>query len=100
MHSALEKLIDEIRKEERQKLLKEIPSIYPPSPHWTSISSFINEWGENIQTYPWKLHQIRNAVYIIIRSTLGLDRMANLEYEQLEIALDITKTVLNIIHPE
>lgn len=97
--NSIQELIEKIREEERIKILKEIEVNQKEEDPWKIISGYIEEWGEDNAISPWVLNKIKNSIYTVIRFSLDIKRMAQLRREQLEIALDITDEILNMISP-
>lgn len=99
MTSNLKELIEQIRKEEREKILIEMNTRESNQKPWDCISNQIENWGKKNDIYNWHLSKIKNAVYTIVRYSLEIDRMSSLREEQLEIASELTSNLLEMIYP-
>lgn len=97
MASNINELIEQIRKEEREKILREIEEKEVQVKPFTEVSRYINCWGEEANVPIRDLYKIKEAVYTIIRQALGIKRIPDLREEQIPIAEEIASDVLEII---
>ena len=96
----LSELIEQIRKEEREKILSEIQLATNQSKEipWKNVMGYIKSSMEHIGLTPACCHyQILNAFSVIIRHTLALDRMAQLNPEQEQIAKTLIDELIDLI---
>lgn len=100
MDTKLDELIQEIRKEEREKILKEIKGEQSEKMAWKKISDAIDRWGNNANKTRWETNKVKNSIYTLIRYALEIAHMAHLREEQYEMALEIATEIINIIDPE
>lgn len=99
MQDGVKELIAQIRKEEREKILREINTRESNQKPWDRISDQVENWGKKNNIYNWHLSKIKNAVYTIVRYSLEIDRMSSLREEQLGIASELTNNLLEMIYP-
>jgi len=94
MTESINILIEKIREEERQKIMQEIKVNKKPL---DKVSDCIDEWGLVNEIHPRDLYKIKTGIYTIIRYSLKLDRMANLEMKQTDIAVNVAEILLGMI---
>lgn len=99
MQDGVKQLIEQIRKEEREKILREIEAkkLEIQVKPFTEVSRHIDLWGEESEVPTRDLCKIKTAVQTIIRYSLGIRRMTHLEEEEIELAKLVVDDVLEII---
>lgn len=92
-------LINQIREEEREKIIEEMKTNENKLEPHRHISNFIEKWGKDNDIYAWHLCKIKNAIYTIIRYTLEIDRMSSMREEDVETAESVAISLMEMIRP-
>lgn len=86
------KLKQQIKAEVMEELQQK-PGPRLPKP-WDKIKEIVSE---NLDVSPHKYYQITSAISIIIRQSLGLRRVADMTFDDLPKAKEITKEILDLM---
>ena len=95
----LSKLIETIRREEREKVLAELVA-QTPRPA-TLIQKYLEQKINELMPSMTRNHtyKLQMALYTIVRFGLDLKNIAHLQPEQVETAMEIIDAVMEIVGP-